>query len=133
MNQHYIEYLTPGSFVSNEIIKPVSAPAFDGNWPKNAFAYRFFARTESECDGEILRGPAKTHTPWVYQGQILTLDDIPDTQENSILRSNMRINCWKSVVRTALGQYFPLMDGDTVRAQIAARQQSDSKGGSDAN
>lgn len=115
MNNHYIEYLFPGSFLSESAAKPVLEPVFDGAWPDRAFAYRFFVRAEMECDGEVLRGTARDHTGWTYRGRVLTLNDIPDTQENRILRSNMQINGWSRVVRTVFGRCFPLDEDDTVQ------------------
>lgn len=100
------EYLYPGTFVpetaSREIDVPTQSAAEaampDGNvgYTSTCYGIRLFEQTERlwESDGEFQWLPEGERTivdSWAY-GKEVHYDDIPDTPNNEILRSNVRIN-----------------------------------------
>lgn len=116
MKKTYIEFFFPGPFVSESETKEVADRSAPRDVPRGAYGYRFFSRTEVECDGETLRGQATDTSGMHYYGEILTIDDVEKIAGTGILQSNMRCNRWDKVVRTVRGNFQPLTGDDVVIA-----------------
>lgn len=119
MLKHYVEYLYPGIFVSETSVSEISErDVAKIELSDNCFGFRFFDRTVTIVDGEILTGERKNVSGWHYQGEKMTLEQVKATYGNDgkhdILISNMENNGYVSVVKTKFGQFMPLNDDDTV-------------------
>jgi len=115
MLKHYVEFLLPGSFFPESIVREVAdrtRPPIDT--PKNCFGYTFFSRTEVELDGEILRGQIKDRSPRTYFGKVMTLEEVKAMPgDNRILISNVS-QYPRGAVKTVCGNWQPLEEGDVV-------------------
>ena len=116
VTEHRIEFRCPGTFVDEHVtrivkkenltIKHAVAIYDDMVARHNAKPYGFHLVTEVhgefERDGKVFTSPAEISRSGLHfiNGKVLTLDDIPDTKENDILRSNMRGNDIPAVVET---------------------------------
>lgn len=120
MNQTYIEYLYPGIITSETSVEKVKDRQIPKKFPENAFGFRFFERTEIKNGKEVLKGPAKNHSPWHYiKGEILTVEDMKKYYpEKTIAITNMENNKIKSVVKTEFGQFIPLQKEDIVLEKV---------------
>lgn len=110
MRVDYVEFMFPGAIVSETSMEPWPAEK-PVKPPERAFGYRRAWREEAQQNGETLRGPVH-YGPTTYYGRVRTLDDIPDTERNRILRWNMRTNNYDRVVSTRFGQSFPMNADD---------------------
>lgn len=107
-----VKYLMPGSFFAED--GTLAATTIDDALaliPRNAYAFQFYERTtqKAKCeDGTMIdHTTSKIVSPWYFPGgKLLKLDDIPDTPEYRILRSNMECNRY-DVIRTRLGNHVP--------------------------
>jgi len=86
--------------------------------PKNVFAFRFFDREEKEQDNDVLKGSKKNYTGWYYiNGVVYTADELimlyPD-ERHEIMRSNIRNNNIKVLVRTPYEQFIEFKEKDQV-------------------
>jgi hypothetical protein len=129
---YYILFLSPGTFVSETNREKV--PRADHNvehalelakgivqrYGAKPYAFRFETKRceETMSNGKVCRSePEVTSSGLHYiDGEVLTLDDIADTEQNAILRSNMRCNDYPAVVRTCNGymHHAPLGRDDVV-------------------
>lgn len=122
MKQHYIEWLMPGSFLSETYSEKVQRAGFvPEKIPDRVFGYRHYSRTEMISNGEHLVGSPSERTGTTYFGEELDMAGVIALNEKfdgnyRILISNMENNGWTRVVRTRFGQFFPLEDGDNVKA-----------------
>lgn len=114
--EHRIEFHCPGTLVDEVVSRVVHEDFFTVNYAvglaadtfaryqSRPYGFHMVIRTwkETVVDGETFRSEEKTDRSGCYyiDGEVLTLDDIPDTKENEILRSNMRGNDIPAVVRT---------------------------------
>ena len=119
MLKHYVEYLYPGIFLSESSVSEISERDVSMvSIPDNCFGFRFFDRTETVVDGEILTGHRKNISGWYYKGEKMTLEQVKATFGNDhnyrILISNMEGNGVGAVVKTKFGQFMPLNDEDEV-------------------
>lgn len=119
MLKHYVEYLHPGIIVSETSVSEISERDVSKvEISDNCFGFRFFDRTVTVVDGEMLTGDRKNISGWHYCGEKMTLDQVKATFGNdskySILISNMECNDVRAVVRTQFGQFIPLNDGDQI-------------------
>ena len=109
MLKHYVEYLYPSIFVSETSVSEISErDVAKIELSDNCFGFRFFDRTVTFVDGEILTGERKNVSGWHYQGEKMTLEQVKATYGND------ENNGYVSVVKTKFGQFMPLNDGDTV-------------------
>lgn len=72
--------------------------------------FRFFDRTETEIDGEILMGERKNYSPrYMINGSFMSLSEVKSryTHEN-VLISNMEINKWSKVWKTDGGRFIKM-------------------------
>jgi hypothetical protein len=96
--KHFVTFLSPGTFVSETTTHEVDswnvaaavAMSKDIKERHGATPYGFYFETKTSDGWE----PKTVRTSGTYYlgGMILTLEDIPDTPENRILRSNMKYN-----------------------------------------
>ena len=111
--QKYVTFYSPGSFVSESSTKKISK--FDTKLAAKmaktveerhgAKPYGFIFHEQEE--GNLTTGkrrfkiePKETYKSGTYflGGKILTLESIPDIEQNSILKSNIKNNGYKAVV-----------------------------------
>lgn len=119
MLKHYVEYLHPGIFVSETSVREISERDVSKvEISDNCFGFRFFDRTATIIDGEMLTGDRKNISGWYYYGEKMTLEQVKSTFGNDskyrILISRMENKDIKVVVKTKLDQFIPLNDGDEV-------------------
>lgn len=116
MIKHFVEFFSPGTFISETSEKPIDswdvkkatkmAKNISERYGAKPYGFRFRTKVTAEkvvVDGEALDVVPKIKESsgmFFINGRVLTLDDIPDTKENNILRSNMRSNNWNAVVET---------------------------------
>lgn len=116
VTEHRIEFRCPGTFVDEHVTRIVekenltiehAVEIFDDMVARyNAKPYGFFLVTEVhgefERDGKVFTSPAEISRSGLHfiNGEVKTLADIPDTDENNILRSNMQCNDIPAVVET---------------------------------
>lgn len=113
MIKHYIKFQYPGSFMSESKSKEIAERLFDGMWPDNAYSYQLFSREEVMIDGETFKGICKNFSPVTFRGKLITIDDVPDTDEFYILRNNMKFNTLRTV-QTCNGQTYFMNETDVV-------------------
>ena len=116
VTERLIEFHCPGTFVDEVTSRAVPeelftvehavalAPTILQRHNAKPYGFHLVIRTweETEEGGKTLRSDPEVDRSGCYylDGKVLTLDDIPDTEENSILRSNMQCNDIPAVVRT---------------------------------
>jgi len=115
----YIELLSPGTLFAETFTKEVATRRDPTELPPGVFAWRFFDRTQVQLNGETLTGKPHNFSGYTYIGEKFTLEQVkrrfPDAQ---ILIFNMEANGWTTVVRTQLGNFCPLEDGDRVFSHV---------------
>lgn len=112
----YVEFLHPGSFYPEESRIEIASQGAQFDIPESAYAYTIYSvetRTTT-VESEVFEKKIRTTIPGrVYiGGEVLTLDDLPDTSEFSILRGNMRSNNYERVIRCRTGNYQPFTAED---------------------
>ena len=118
MEVTHVEFMHPGSFFAESSSQPVARRELPEAMPGRVTGYRFFTRQEAVIGGEKLVGPAKDFSPWTYFGIEYSAEQVQAMAGDRyrILRDNVRINGYKRMVQTTYGSWYPLHDGDTVRA-----------------
>lgn len=115
MLKHYVEFLYPGVFVSESYEREIKSRDNIKNIPKNCYGYRFFDREEIVINKENLVGKEKNYSGTYYFGESFTLNEVKKLNGNhKILIDNMKINNWKKVVKTRIGNFQPLYYNDKV-------------------
>lgn len=110
----YVQFLYPGTIVAETSTHEV-ADRSDPIMPEGAYGYSFFSRTETIVNGEKLIGEVRDRSVYTYIGEVMTAEQIERLPgDYRILLSNMRCNDWPVVVRTARGNFVPLLSGDRV-------------------
>lgn len=104
MQKHFVEFFSPGTFVSEVDQKEIDS--WDVEEAKEmartikqrhgATPYGFRFKTQIS-DGWEPKTTEKSGT-YFLGGKIIAYKDVPDTQENRILRSNMEINGWDFII-----------------------------------
>lgn len=116
MLKHYLEIFYPGLLFSESEIKEVENR--DPNnvvIPDNAYGYRFFDRIELIREKDTLTGPKKNYSPMTYFGRAYTLEEVKKLfPKEEILIKNMIHNHWRVAVKTRMGNWQILRDGDVV-------------------
>ena len=121
--KHYVTFYSPGSFVSETTVKEIDAWSVDLavrmakeiKERHRATPYGFTFKT-MESDGWSPK-TVKESGMYYLGGKLLSLADIPDTSENSILRSNMICNNYEYVIENTNSWKITLpfyKDKDTV-------------------
>ena len=110
--KHFVEFMVfTGRFFDENTVAQVEQRSIQGvEIPEQTYAYRFYSRDvkSTEDGGEVFEKWSDPYNKSGYTfmgGIIRTVDTIPDTPEFSILRDNMRINQWPSVVQTRFGSF----------------------------
>ena len=122
MLKHYVQYFSPGSFVSETSDKEIPSRSLDHVLPmkKNSYSYGFlfFDREETKINGEVLKGKKKNYSSTHYIGgrKMNATEVKAEVKNNATLLSNMKINEWKYVVKTKFGQFMPFEKGDIMIA-----------------
>ncbi len=99
-----------GHFFPEHEYREVTEASIDaiGSIPDRCFEVTFWEQTVVEADGETLRGDStRVGKRYFIGGTVKTLDEIEDTPDNSILRSNMMNNEWHAIVVTRFGRSTP--------------------------
>lgn len=106
MEKHFVIFFSPGTFVS-ETTK-MEIPSWDIEVAKTmaktvkerhgATPYGFYFQTWVRNDGAWNESMTAMSNMYYLGGTVLTLEDIPDTPENKILRFNMKINNYERVI-----------------------------------
>lgn len=106
MEKHYVIFCSPGTFFSETTKKEIDswdtakavemAREIKERHGATPYGFRFETWARAQEDWEPKR--VETSNMYFLGGKIMTIDDIPDTKENSILRSNMRNNGYERVI-----------------------------------
>lgn len=112
----YVEFLFPGSFVSESSCKEVSNRDKPKRIPKGAFAYSFYDREKTIVGEEEFWGDRKNRSGTFYpEAEIFNLKQIKENfPDSTILISNMECNKWKHIVKTRRGNFQPFEKEDRV-------------------
>lgn len=114
---HYVRFYYPGIMFSETSIQEIKEND-DVQIPKSCFTYEFF---DMDLTGTEINISGKH-----YIGDVYTIEDIEKMQDPSldILLSNMKCNNFPKVVKTNIGNYQPLKEGDiVVPSQVYFRNQ----------
>jgi len=87
--------------------------------PRNCFGFYFYDIYETvDPKGNPIFGPRENVSPMTYFGDPYNLDQIralnAQDRKFDILLSNMEANSWSRVVKTRIGNWQPLDQGDKV-------------------
>jgi len=127
MQQHFVTFYSPGTFVAEETTKPVAAwdvdaaceMARDITERHGATPYGFRFTTRARGDADLDSKVVATSPTYYLGGRIETLDEVEarNDPKETILRSNMRGNGWDRIVVNDNSWRWtqPLSDGDVVR------------------
>jgi hypothetical protein len=104
----YAIFLFSGTILPESTMRVVKTRDIPDNIPEGCFAFYFVDIDE--------KGKESNRSNRFYVGgSIYTLEEVKaNFPELHILISNMEINDWKRVVKTPLGNWQPLFEGDTV-------------------
>lgn len=110
MQQHFVTFYSPGSFVAEETRQPIDAwsvptalelsRSIVERYNSRPYGFRFSTRTRGDAD---LDSKVTATSPMHYiAGRVETIEEIEARNDptESILRSNMRGNGWARVVVT---------------------------------
>lgn len=119
MRKHFVEYLYPGTFLSESHVEPILAwdvgiatlRSKDGNTKPYGFRFLTRARTEDELDSKVV----DTSGIYYLGGTVRTYDEVvaDNLPADETLRWNMKANHFARVITTA-GRTFPFTDKDQV-------------------
>ncbi len=115
--KQFVTFYYLGIFMSEESSQEVeSRDVMALDVPDSAFAFEFWERTETEVDGEALKGQPKNRSGRYYpEGRVMSVADVlVEDTDNRILVSNMENNGWDHVVKTRRGNYQPFLATDRV-------------------
>jgi len=126
MKQHFVHFLSPGTFVAEETVKPIKA------WDEklavamarsikeryNARPYGFQFSTRERGDKDLDSKEVKRSGTYYLGGKVETLAEVEarNDPKEDILRSNMRDNGWNKIVTNTNSWRWtqPLRKGDKV-------------------
>jgi hypothetical protein len=123
MTKHFVTFLSPGTLFNEETTKPIDSWDVDiaksmakdvieryGARPY-AFVFTTRSRGEEDLDSEVTAASGRFFLGGRLMDETEVESEIPDS---GILRSNMRNNGWKHVIKTSQGNFQPFQDGDTL-------------------
>ena len=109
-----VRFWSPGFLFAESRVEPVkTTDPLEIEWPEDAYAFEFFEETTiTTDDGVVCKGTRDVDGKRYYHPDSLlkTLEEIPDTSENSILRYNMISNERNAVITTRSEDRFVLFD-----------------------
>ncbi len=126
MQQHFVEFLSPGTFVAESTTKPIEqfndihtavAMAREIEERHNAVPYGFRFITRARADDELDSSEVGRSAMYYLGGRVLTLDGVRREMPNEkILISNMESNGWGRVVvsENSWRTVQPLGDNDCI-------------------
>lgn len=126
VQKHFVTFLSPGTFVAEETIKPVNswdveaaqAMADTITERYGAQPYAFYFTTRSRVPEDLDSKVSATSPVYYVHCKVETLEEIEARHDPAerILRGNMRVNNWNRVMVTTRGYKWtqPLRDGDVV-------------------
>mgnify|MGYP001075992274 CR=1 FL=1 len=104
MEKHFVVFYSPGTFVSESTEKEIE------KWDVNKasqmsreikerhgakpYGFKFFTKESDGWEPKVV----KTSGMYFLGGKIMSYDDIPNNEENKILKSNMKNNGWDYVI-----------------------------------
>lgn len=119
MTRHYVEFYFPGSFFAETSVKEIGDRDDVFKIPKGCYGYCFFDREEVMVDGEKLTGKRKNQSGMVFFGKKYSVKELkrkfPDEKR---LISNVERNGFEFAVRTVIGNWQPVREGDTVKEHM---------------
>ena len=89
MTKTYITYWFPSLLFSASASEEVKNRNIPKKLPKRCYGFQFNDVTSTEVDGEVLVGKAKNHSKLYLIGKKITTKEIPNTEDNRILRANL--------------------------------------------
>lgn len=126
MEKHFVSFYSPGTFVSEETVKPIESWNVDQavqmardvteRYGATPFGFRFSTRTRGPDD---LDSQVSARSPMYYLGGVVeTLEQViaRDDPKERILRSNMQANGWNRIITNTNSWKItrPLEPGDVV-------------------
>ncbi len=110
MERHFVKFLSPGTFVAEETVKPIDSwdihkaiamsKEIRERWGATPYGFQFItrARGEEDLDSKVV----KSSGIYYINGVVETLEEIKAKHDpsNRILISNMECNGWDKVVTT---------------------------------
>lgn len=132
--RYRVEYLMPGSFMSEPMVKPISAysvkEAVDAA-PDDAFCFTIYEVEETPDLGPdflVLPKPKNRSVKHYIGGTVLSVDAVEAMEgDYAILVANMRGNGWDFVVRCRTGNFQPYAPGDVMVAPRVCKQGSSTR------
>lgn len=129
MQQHFVTFYSPGTFVAETTTKPIDAWNTDDavaiaaliteRYGAKPYGFRFTTRgrEDHELDSKVI-----ATSPMHYiGGKVETLEEVEarNLESERILRDNMRCNRWSRIWTTTEGYRWtqPLEDDDVVLAE----------------
>lgn len=127
MKQHFVTFLSPGTFVHEETTLPIKSWDVDEavkmsktilerhNSKPFAFQFSTRARTNKNLDSKVI----KTSPRYYLGGRIMTLPEVErEMPTEQVLQDNMRFNHWDTIVVNTNSWRIsqPLQKGDVVLA-----------------
>jgi|ERR1051325_345081 hypothetical protein len=103
----FVRIYYPGGFFSETTTIEVQDRSHSFNVPSHArhfFQYQFFDVSETEVDGEVMKGSEKNLSKTYVKGTVLTYEDVlADPSSTQTLKDNMRMNKWDKVLKCTQG------------------------------
>jgi hypothetical protein len=128
--RHYVDFRSPGSFVAEESSRPIErldtraavqmAKSVKERYGATPYAFRFRTMLEADpvtIDGEVFevvpKQAARSGEHFIG-ADVVSYDQVPDTERNNILRGNMRCNGYPFVAQRPGGGWTQPFDADAV-------------------
>lgn len=124
-------YYIPGSFLSEEIVRPLDERSVhEALWkaPCGAFAFTLHDLADPPPDlgpeYHVSAVPQNASGRYYIDGEKFTLAEVESWGDQfKVLASNMRSNDWSTIVKCRTGNYQPLERGDRIIPSIEERGQ----------
>ena len=104
--QTLIKYSFPSLLFAADATEEVNSTSIPKKLPRNCFAFRFGSQDIVTDGKDVYTKPVKWKKKVYIIGKTIKLRDIPDTDKNRILRSNIENNSpFKTGILTHLGNW----------------------------
>lgn len=116
MLKHYVEFFYTGKFpVGPEEEEIAERNSKLVKLPEGACGYRFFDREENVIDGETVKDEPYNYSPYIYEGELLTIKDVKKLEGRKSLRYKfMKKNGYQRAVLTKDGNIICVEEGDRI-------------------